>query len=106
MDDDLRAALIAEHLDAEAAGPERYFWLSFVAVTGPGCPKSLGATVVRARGPLGALREARARGVNPGGEVQVVEFDGDGPGDAEIIAAMLNKLLSRDEIMAAGIKLG
>jgi hypothetical protein len=50
--------------------------------------------------------EARARGVNPGGEVQVVEFGGDGPGDAEIIAAMLNKLLSRGEIEAAGIKLG
>jgi hypothetical protein len=74
MDDADLEAKVAAMLKAEAAEPERWFWLSFCDGSLPAGQQFLGACLVKGRGIITAVREARKRGCNPGGDVKAVEI--------------------------------
>lgn len=71
MDDIDRLFPFAAALEKEAVEPERWLWLSFTDGSLPAGQKFLGACMVKARGCATAVREARQRGCNPGGDVRV-----------------------------------
>lgn len=77
---------------AEASKPERWWWLSFADEAG-----FRGGVVIRARGFVSAVELARARGLNPGGEVKGYELDDNAQYPPERFA---NRLLSKEEIEA------
>lgn len=80
-----------------------FFYLSFCDVTRPKGQHFLGATLVEANSAKGALATATALGVNPGGEVSMMELtierEDQLPPEGR---AMLNRFVPREEIMAAG----
>lgn len=72
------------------------FYLSFAAID-----RFLGATVICAEDAPRALEQATLRGINPGGEVAILEV----PKGSEAEAGkMLNRLVEREELMAGGAK--
>lgn len=89
-----RDALLA----AEAANPQHgLWWLSFVDNDRPEGDRFIGACIVEADGPVSAVREAHARGCNPGGEVSIMgpmPLDNAGPWTEET----RNRVLTRAEI--------
>jgi hypothetical protein len=83
-----RRQLIAE----EELLPLGWWWLSFCDSNKPEGQQFLGCAIVRARGFIGAVEEARAKGCNPGGQAlgaplpDGLKFDG-----------WANRLLTREE---------
>ncbi len=74
-----------------------YFYLSFCD---PGRPKGqqfLGATVVDADGPEGAIARARVLGVNPGGEVAIVDLGDEVP---ETGRCYIDRFVPREVVLA------
>lgn len=62
-----------------------------------------GATVVEANNAEHALVVATERNLNPGGEAAIIEVPLEAEGEPDM-QALLNKLLSKDEMMAMGGK--
>jgi hypothetical protein len=79
----------AEILNQEAQFPAGWWWCSFVDKDG-----FLGVAIVWARGILTATKEARRRGINPGGQVLAYEI-------AEPPEQYRNRLLDRAETLEA-----
>lgn len=99
-----RDRVYAEALAAERTATERFlWWLSFVDPELPQGSRFLGACIVEAATPVGAVLAAHAHGCNPGGEILTA-----GPFPLDAYApAWRNRLLSRDETLALnGIRLG
>jgi hypothetical protein len=81
-------------------GPEHgWFYISFAL------PKSqggfLGATVVQAQNAPAALEWATRRGLNPGGEAQIIPIPPERAHHPEVVP-LRNRLVSKEEIMARG----
>lgn len=76
-----------------------YWYLSFALDAARGGFR--GATVVEARDEMSALATATMRGLNPGGEVAILEIMPDEVDDADV-KAMLNRLVGREEMDAMG----
>jgi hypothetical protein len=80
------------------------WWLSFVDTEKsapldeqvPGSGGFLGVAIVRANGPIDAVKRAWTLGINPGGEVQII---GPGPADA-YPDEVLHRLLTAEEAKA------
>lgn len=79
----------AELLDQEAQHPAGWWWCSFAHDDG-----FRGVAIVWARGIISAVREAKRRGLNPGGEVLAYEI-------AEPPERFRNKLLDKAEATEA-----
>lgn len=86
-------------LDQEAADADSWWWLSFADADLPKGSQFLGAAIVRAPGFAHAIAKTHALGINPGGEVQCVQY----PPDVEPQPEHVDRLLSRREIEEAGI---
>jgi hypothetical protein len=75
------------------------FYISFARAKAEG--GFLGGTVVEADDAPGALAEATRRGLNPGGEAQIVRVP-DANVNAPTIRALHNRLASKAELLARG----
>jgi hypothetical protein len=75
------------------------WYISFATSTGTGGFR--GATVVEADDEKSALAAATLRGLNPGGEAAIL-FVPPESWDAPGLAAMLNRLVGREEMFAMG----
>jgi hypothetical protein len=84
-------ARVETMLANEARQPEHWWYLSFATATA-----FLGGAFVRARGPASAIKEAHTRGINPGGEVAMVQGPPVATGEAPPYP--INKLLSKEEM--------
>jgi hypothetical protein len=73
-----------------------YWYISFSSED-----EFLGATVVQAANAEAALLEASARNLNPGGQAAIAEVPTEAESDPDMLAT-INRLLSRDELMAQG----
>ena len=71
-----------------------YWWLSFVDNRRPQGQRFLGATIVVAADVKDAVQEARRLGINPGGEVSLIEFPAAVPPNPNWI----NRLVSKAEL--------
>lgn len=96
-----RAHRIAHKLLEERLQPVRLWWLSFADPDKPKGQRFLGVCIVEARGPASAMLEARRRGCNPGGEIENWMLP-DTDSTREKVGPYMNRLLSKDEVMAAG----
>jgi hypothetical protein len=80
-----------------------WFYISFAR------PKSqggfLGATVVQAEDTPDALEQATRRGLNPGGEAQIIPVPADRNEHPDIVRCR-NRLVSKAELMAASAGYG
>ena len=74
-----------------------YWWLSFVDNRRPQGQRFLGATIVVAADVKDAVQEARRLGINPGGEVSLIEFPAAVPPNPNWV----NRLVSRAELNMA-----
>lgn len=74
----------------------RQFYLSFADDSG-----FLGACIVYGDNEKNAHYEASKRGLNPGGDVRIVERD---PGREPISDDLMYKLMSLEDLRAAGLK--
>jgi hypothetical protein len=74
----------------------RWFYISFASLGG-----HLGSTVVQADDVDGAFAEATARGLNPGGEAQIVPVPTDRSEHPDLVA-IRNRLVSKAELMQRG----
>jgi hypothetical protein len=75
----------------------QWFYISFARAKSKG--GFLGATVIEADDVMGAMFEARRRGLNPGGEAQIVPIPPDRAERPEIVA-LRNRLVGREELIA------
>jgi hypothetical protein len=76
-----------------------WWYISFARAKAEG--GFLGGTVVQADDAPGALAEATRRGLNPGGEAQIVRVP-DANIENETIVALRNRLASKAELLARG----
>lgn len=74
-------------------GNLQWWWLSFADPSLPEGSQFLGVAIVQAVGFLSAVREARSRGCNPGGQVQGFDF----PNNLTLPPRFTNRLLSKQE---------
>ena len=76
MTDEERADGLDRMMAAEAADPKpNWYWLSFIDPEAPDGEKFLGVAIVYAEGPILAVRNSKRLGINPGGEVAILEMD-------------------------------
>jgi hypothetical protein len=94
LTDEEFAKRATEVLEQESHEDVGWWWLSFCDGSRPDGEDFLGACLVKARGFLGAISEARRLGCSPGGEVKGV---GPIPLDAEIQDGWTERLLTRAE---------
>lgn len=78
------------------------FWLSFADPERPTGTQFLGACMVEADSPIAAVKTAHALGINPGGEVMILE---QAPADV-VHPSWLNVLMDRETIRAHDSKEG
>jgi hypothetical protein len=76
-----------------------WFYISFARAKAEG--GFLGGTVVQADDALSALTEATRRGLNPGGEAQIIRVP-DANVENPTIVALRNRLASKAELSARG----
>lgn len=76
-----------------------WFYISFARAKSQG--GFLGGTVIEADSVSGALAEANRRGLNPGGEAQIVPVPPNKIDDPSIVA-LRNRLAGKDELLARG----
>jgi hypothetical protein len=76
-----------------------WFYISFARAKSEG--GFLGGTVVQADDAPGALAEATRRGLNPGGEAQIIPVP-DKSINQSTIVALRNRLASKAELLARG----
>lgn len=76
---------------------ESWFYISFARAKAQG--GFLGGTVVQADDAAGAIVEATRRGLNPGGEAQIIPVPSDRT-DHQDVVAIRNRLATRDELTA------
>ena len=74
-----------------------WFYISFARAKAQG--GFLGGTVVQASDPTGAIAEATRRGLNPGGEAQIVPVPPDRVDEPDLVA-IRNRLATRAELTA------
>jgi hypothetical protein len=78
----------------------RLFYLSFADPEKPKGQQFLGATIVEAGTEVLAVAEAWLRGINPGGEVAIVDLHLSPDDLPSECASYLNRLVPREEIFA------
>jgi hypothetical protein len=76
-----------------------WFYISFAKAKKDG--GHLGSTVVEASDPDGALAEATRRGLNPGGEAQIIPVPARNNNHPEIVP-LRNRLVSKAELARTG----
>lgn len=76
-----------------------WFYISFALPKNKG--GHLGSTVVEATSPAGALIEASRRGLNPGGEAQIIPVPPERSEHPDLVP-IRNRLASKTELMARG----
>ena len=72
MTDDERLKRVRKFLATEASQPLTVWWLSFADPDLEDDQQFLGACLVKAKGPAGAVRVSHELGINPGGQVEAV----------------------------------
>jgi hypothetical protein len=78
-----------------------YYWLSFASSEKPQGEQFLGATIVEADTPVGAVRKAWNLGINPGGQVTIFRIPFDQY--AELLRPeWIERLIPKDDLNAAG----
>jgi hypothetical protein len=77
----------------------RWFYISFARAKVDG--GFLGATVVQAKNSAGAFAEATRRGLNPGGEAQIIPVPPENIEHPDIVP-LRNRLASKAELLARG----
>ena len=82
------------HMDDVHPLPTYLYWLSFVDGT------CLGVAIVEAQSPQLAVIEAHRLGINPGGEVAIIQIEGKAIEEARELG--LNRLISVPELRAHG----
>ena len=78
------------------------WWLSFADPYRPRGSQFLGACIVDAESPRGAVARSRELGINPGGEVLIVPA----PDGIVVEARWKDRLLSREDIAAHDASMG
>lgn len=79
-------------LEADPQAPIQLFYMSFADGTRPKGTQFLGGLFIRAKSFTGALQASHQRGLNPGGEVQVVVVK------KSIEEKWIGRLMSRAEL--------
>jgi hypothetical protein len=77
------------------------YWLSFVA-TVDGRDKALGVVVTDASSSIEAFEQVTKLGLNPGGEVMIVEVPDEPEAQAEVAKFQKDCLLDPESLLAAG----
>lgn len=78
------------------------FYLSFCDVNKPKGQQFLGATIVAADDAMEAVAKSHRLGINPGGEVAIVEFEPDEETDHSMMAKYVNAFVPREEVFRDG----
>jgi hypothetical protein len=92
-----RRRLFEQRLKEEPDSPERCLWMSFCDTDRPKGQQFLGVVITKAPGLAHAVDRLWALGINPGGQIMSYETDG-----ADIQPEHFDRLLSKDELVAAG----
>lgn len=93
---------IAKRMQEEVDGGRMaYYWMSFCDSDRPEGEQFLGVVILRALGVTHAMWQSHVLGINPGGEVLVHEILTEPR--REIQPGLLNRLLSRADLQAAGL---
>lgn len=98
---ELEIAKAARLLDEAMSGKLEWWYLSFADAALPRGSQFLGAVCVQAMGFASAVEAARARGLNPGGEVRGLNF----PDAMEPPEAFRHRLLTRKDAEALDVEL-
>jgi hypothetical protein len=80
-----------------------WFYISFAKAKKDG--GHLGSTVVEAADAFGALAEATRRGLNPGGEAQIIPVPPEKTEHSQVVS-LRNRLASKAELMAGPTRSG
>lgn len=79
----------------------KFFYLSFCDPTLPEGQRFIGATMVKATDERDAVSKTHRLGINPGGEIALIELDLWAFNDIPLEARYLvNRLATRDEVMS------